>query len=85
MKAARRTNKLVFPTKLPDRSYEELAIVDVSGGGVVTVVSQPNYYEQNISKLKEKAREPGGDAIIDIREFSGGFRLTATIVRWSEE
>ena len=78
----------VFSSKLPDREYEELGVIEGEGSfGFDTL-------EKILPKMKREACKAGGDAIIltsrqksaDIFEDSGDDQLniTATVIRWME-
>ena len=77
----------VFSSKLPDRDYEELGILEGEGSlGRDTL-------EDVLPKMREEACKAGGDAIIltgsqkfsdasDITEGDDKLSVTATVVRW---
>ena len=78
----------VFSSKLPDREYEELGVIEGEGSlGYDTL-------EKILPKMKREACKAGGDAIIltsrqksaDIFDDSGDDQLnvTATVIRWTE-
>ncbi len=73
-----------FTSKLPDREYEELGIIEGEGSlGFDTL-------ERVLPKMKREACRAGGDAIIlkSSQKFSDGddanLNVTATVVRWTE-
>ena len=74
----------VFSSKLPDRAYEELGILE--GEGFLGFDS----LEEVLPKMKREACRAGGDAIIlkSSQKFSDGddakLSATATVVRWTE-
>lgn len=78
----------VFSSKLPDREYEELGVIEGEGSfGHDTL-------EKILPKMKREACKAGGDAIIltsrqksaDVFDDSGDEQLnvTATVIRWTE-
>lgn len=78
----------VFSTKLPDREYEELGVIEGEGSlGHDTL-------EKILPKMKREACKAGGNAIIltsrqksaDLFDDSGDEQLnvTATVIRWIE-
>ena len=78
----------VFSSKVPDREYVELGIIEAEGSlGFDTL-------EKILPKMKKQACKAGGDAIIltsrqkstDIFDDSGDNQLnvTATVIRWTE-
>ena len=78
----------VFSSKLPDREYQELGIIEGEGSlGHDTL-------EKILPKMKREACKAGGDAIIltsrqksaDFFDDSGDEQLnvTATVIRWTE-
>lgn len=73
----------VFSSKTPDRDYEELGIIEGSGflGG--------DTMSKVLPKMKQKACQAGGDAIIlnESQKFMDRFddqklNVTATVIRW---
>ena len=75
----------IYRSTLPNKPYKELGIIMASGGGTNSVFGSSNFYENSILLLKEEARKRGGDAVIDIREMSGGWTaLTGTLIKWEE-
>ena len=74
----------IFTSKLPDRAYEELGILEGEGFlGADTL-------EKVLPKMKREACRAGGDAIIlkSSQKFSDGdinnLNVTATVVRWAD-
>ena len=74
----------IFSSKLPDREYEELGILEGEGFlGADTL-------EKVLPKMKREACRAGGDAIIlkSSQKFSDGdvanLNATATVVRWTD-
>ena len=75
----------VFTSKLPDREYEELGIIEGEGSlGADTM-------EKILPKMKLEACRAGGDAIIikSSQKYVGDssdetLSVTATVVRWTE-
>ena len=61
----------VFRTQLPKQRFQEIGAVSVTGTG------DPG---KLVEKLREKAAENGGDAIIALETFVGG--MSATVVRF---
>ena len=74
----------IFTTKLPDREYEELGIIE--GEGFLGADS----LEMVIPKMKIEACRAGGDAIIlmSSQKFFDGedenLNVTATVIRWTD-
>jgi hypothetical protein len=74
----------IFSSKLPDREYEELGILE--GEGFLGADS----LEEVLPKMKREACRAGGDAIIlksSQKSFDGedsNLNVTATVVRWTD-
>ncbi|MFC1683697.1 hypothetical protein ACFL0G_05795 [Candidatus Zixiibacteriota bacterium] len=74
----------IFSSKLPDREYEELGILE--GEGFLGADS----LEEVLPKMKQEACRAGGDAIIlksSQKSFDGedtNLNVTATVVRWTD-
>ena len=74
----------IFSSKLPDRGYEELGILE--GEGFLGADS----LEEVLPKMKREACRAGGDAIIlksSQKSFDGedsNLNVTATVVRWTD-
>jgi hypothetical protein len=74
----------IFSSKLPDREYEELGIIEGKGSfGSDTL-------EKVLPKMKQEACRAGGDAIIikPSQKYYDGFddklHVTATVIRWKK-
>ena len=74
----------IFSSKLPDREYEELGIIEGEG------VLGHDTLEKVLPKMKLEACRAGGDAIIlnPNQKFFDGFddklNVTATVIRWTD-
>jgi hypothetical protein len=74
----------IFSSKLPDRDYEELGILE--GEGMLGA----DTLEEVLPKMKQEACRAGGDAIIlksSQKTYDGedqSLNVTATVIRWTD-
>ena len=74
----------IFYSKLPDREYEELGILEGEG------VFGSDTLEKVLPKMRIEACRAGGDAIIlkpsqkFYTDFDDKFFITATVIRWKD-
>ncbi|MBU0475379.1 MAG: hypothetical protein KKF62_14620 [Bacteroidetes bacterium] len=72
----------VFNSKIPERKFEELGILESKG------IYSYNTFEKVLPKLKEKACENGGDAIIIkniqkyVEDSDERIFVIATVIKW---